>query len=62
MANYAISLTNFQLLPLLKGLNLVAFESDPNAVHLTVRGELVEPPASQLEPFDKLRANGIFLK
>ncbi len=34
----------------------------PNAVHLTVRGELVEPPASQLEPFDKLRANGIFLK
>ena len=34
--------------------------SVPNAVHLTVRGELVEPPASQLEPFDKLRANGIF--
>ena len=25
----AISLTNFQLLPLLKGLNLVAFWSDP---------------------------------
>jgi len=42
----------------------------PNAVHLTVRGEpfdcvqesLVEPPASQLEPFDKLRANGNFYK
>ena len=29
MANYAISLTNFQLLPLLKGLNLVAFDADP---------------------------------
>ena len=29
MANYAISLTNFQLLPLLKGLNLVAFEPGP---------------------------------
>ena len=28
--------------------------SNHNAVHLTVRGELVEPPASQLEPFDKL--------
>ena len=36
--------------------------ADRNAVHLTVRGELVEPPASQLEPFDKLRANGIFIK
>ncbi len=23
------------------------------AIHLTVRGELVEPPATQLEPFDK---------
>ena len=36
--------------------------SSRNAVHLTVRGELAEPPPSQLEPFDKLRANGIFLK
>ena len=26
---------------------------DPNAVHLAVRGELVDPLASQLEPFDK---------
>ncbi len=34
----------------------------PDAIHLTVRGELVEPPATQLEPFDELRANGIFLK
>ncbi|CAH1073341.1 Eco57I restriction-modification methylase domain-containing protein [Candidatus Nitrotoga sp. 1052] len=33
-----------------------------NADHLTVRGELVEPPATQLEPFDKLRANGILIK
>jgi len=33
-----------------------------NTVYLTVRGELVEPPASQPEPFDKLRANGISLK
>ena len=32
---------------------------NPKAVYLTVRGELVEPPASQLKPFDKLRANGI---
>ncbi len=32
------------------------------AIHLSVRGELVEPPATQLEPFDKLRANGIFVK
>lgn len=24
----------------------------------TIRGELVEPPASQLEPFDKLTTNG----
>ena len=34
----------------------------PNAVRLTVRGELVEPPSIHQEPFDKLRANGIFLK
>ena len=40
--------------------NLYRFSG--NAVHLTVRGELVEPPASQPEPFDKLRANGIFSK
>ena len=33
-----------------------------NTVHLTVRGELVEPPATHEEPFDKLRANGISLK
>ena len=33
----------------------------PNAVHFTVRGEPVEPPATYPEPFDKLRANGIFL-
>ena len=32
-----------------------------NAVHLTVRGELVEPPAAYPEPFDKFRANGISL-
>ena len=32
----------------------------PKAVHLTVRGELVEPPATHPEPFDKLRANGMF--
>jgi len=28
---------------------------------MTVRGELVEPPATQLKPFDRLRANGIYL-
>ncbi|MHB8165313.1 MAG: Eco57I restriction-modification methylase domain-containing protein, partial [Sulfuricella sp.] len=33
-----------------------------DAVHLTVRGELVEPPATQQEPFDILRANGILIK
>ena len=32
-----------------------------NAVQLTVRGELVEPPAIHPEPFDKLRANGIYI-
>ena len=32
-----------------------------NTVRLTVRGELVEPPATHQEPFDRLRANGIFL-
>ncbi|MBI5429320.1 MAG: PAS domain S-box protein [Nitrosomonadales bacterium] len=31
----------------------------PNAAHLAVRGELVEPPASQPEPFGKLRADGL---
>jgi len=42
----------------------------PNAVHLTVRGELVEPPATHPEPFDRallstvrsfdrLRTNGV---
>ena len=31
----------------------------PDTVHLAVRGELVEPPATQPEPFDKLRVNGI---
>ncbi len=30
----------------------------PNTVHLAVRGEPVEPPATHPEPFDKLRANG----
>jgi hypothetical protein len=34
--------------------------AEVNAVHLTVRGELVEPPATHPEPFDKLRANGNF--
>jgi len=29
-----------------------------NAHHITVRGEPVEPAATQPEPFDKLRANG----
>ena len=33
----------------------------PNTVRLTVRGELVEPPATHQEPFDRLRANGFFL-
>ncbi len=33
-----------------------------SAIHLTVRGELVEPPATHPEPFDKLRANGVILK
>jgi hypothetical protein len=33
----------------------------PNAVQLTVRGELVKPPATQPERFDKLRTNGFFL-
>jgi hypothetical protein len=55
--------------PLQFWLRLIRFK--PNAVHLTVRGELVEPPASQLEPFDKafspersrrVRANGNFSK
>ena len=32
-----------------------------NTVRLTVRGELVEPPATNPESFDKLRTNGIFL-
>jgi hypothetical protein len=45
--------------------------SRANTVHVTVRGDpsttlrtkgLVEPPAMQPEPFDKLRANGTFLK
>ena len=45
------------------------FQKKPNAVHLTVRGELVEPPATQPEPFDnafssehsqRVRANGNF--
>ena len=36
--------------------------ADPNAVHLTVRGEPVEPPADHPKPFDKLRANGILIK
>jgi hypothetical protein len=27
-------------------------------VHPTIRGELVEPPATHTVPFDKLRANG----
>ena len=45
--------------------------SVPNAVHLTVRGlvevlapfgcELVEPPAAHPKPFDKFRANGIYV-
>jgi 2-amino-4-hydroxy-6-hydroxymethyldihydropteridine diphosphokinase len=44
---------------------------EDKAIHLTVRGELVEPLATQPEPFDKLRrvpdqkldgANGIILK
>ena len=34
----------------------------PNALHLTVRGEPVEPPATGIKPFDKLRANGILIK
>ena len=48
------------------------WKSGLNTVRLTVRGlaevlapsgcELVEPPATHEEPFDKLRANGIFLK
>ena len=55
--------------PLHFWLRLIRFK--PNAVHLTVRGELVEPPASQLEPLDKafspersrrVRANGNFSK
>jgi membrane fusion protein (multidrug efflux system) len=33
-----------------------------NAVHSTVRGEPVEPPATHPKPFDKLRANGVILK
>ena len=31
-----------------------------NTVGFTVRGEPVEPPATCIEPFDKLRANGHF--
>jgi len=34
----------------------------PKAAHLTVRPELVESPATQPEPFDKLRANGNIIK
>ncbi|RFC34451.1 MAG: hypothetical protein DID91_2727702586 [Candidatus Nitrotoga sp. MKT] len=34
---------------------------DSILIHLTVHGELVEPPATHPEPFDKLRANGISL-
>ena len=30
-------------------------KSGPSAVHLTVRGEFVEPPATHPEPFYKLR-------
>jgi hypothetical protein len=30
-----------------------------NTIRLTVRCELVEPPAIYQEPFDKLRENGI---
>lgn len=35
---------------------------DLNAVHLTVSGELVEPPATEAEPFDELRENGVSSK
>ena len=32
-----------------------------NTIRLTVRGEIVEPPAAHPEPFDKLSANGVSL-
>ncbi len=33
-----------------------------NAVHLTVRGEPVEPLVTGIKPFDKIRVNRILFK